>query len=99
MSVSKVWICADAKWTRSGWHRLAGPAGNTYLPTMPKFEFCQPTVGKMVPAGPEWHRELKLTAQKITFAEMREMGVRGIIVFCADYRCGHSVALNARSMG
>ncbi|WFU21142.1 hypothetical protein QA649_23800 [Bradyrhizobium sp. CB1717] len=33
--------------------------------------------------------------RKITFAEMREMGVRGIIVFCADYRCGHSIALSA----
>ena len=25
--------------------------------------------------------------QKITFAEMREQGVRGILVYCADYRC------------
>jgi hypothetical protein len=34
--------------------------------------------------------------QKITFGEMRdEMGVRGILVYCADYRCGHSVAMNA----
>jgi hypothetical protein len=23
--------------------------------------------------------------QKITFAEMREMGVRGVLVYCADY--------------
>jgi len=28
--------------------------------------------------------------QKITFAEMRDMGVRG----CADYRCSHSVAIS-----
>jgi hypothetical protein len=28
--------------------------------------------------------------QKITFAEMREVGVRGILVHCADYRCSHS---------
>jgi hypothetical protein len=33
--------------------------------------------------------------QKITFGDMREMGVRGIVVYCADYRCGHSVALSA----
>ena len=26
---------------------------------------------------------------------MREMGVRGILVYCADYRCAHSVAINA----
>jgi hypothetical protein len=33
--------------------------------------------------------------QKITFGEMREMGVRGILVYCADYQCSHSVAMNA----
>jgi hypothetical protein len=26
---------------------------------------------------------------------MREMGVRGVLVYCADYRCSHSVALSA----
>jgi hypothetical protein len=25
--------------------------------------------------------------QKITFAEMRDMGVRGVLLYCADYRC------------
>ena len=25
--------------------------------------------------------------QKITFAEMREMGLRGLLIYCADYRC------------
>jgi hypothetical protein len=32
---------------------------------------------------------------KITFGEMREIGVRGILVYCADYHCSHSVALSA----
>jgi hypothetical protein len=32
--------------------------------------------------------------QKITFSQMREMGVRAVLVYCADYRCGHSVALS-----
>jgi hypothetical protein len=32
--------------------------------------------------------------QKITFAEMREMGVRGILVYCAVYRCSHSIAIS-----
>jgi hypothetical protein len=27
---------------------------------------------------------------KITFADMRAQGVRGILVYCADYRCSHS---------
>ena len=29
---------------------------------------------------------------KITFGEMREMGVRGLLIYCADYRCSHSIA-------
>jgi hypothetical protein len=34
--------------------------------------------------------------QKITFGEMRDdMGVRGVLVYCADFRCSHSVAMNA----
>jgi hypothetical protein len=27
---------------------------------------------------------------KITFGEMRQMGVRGVLVYCADDRCGRS---------
>jgi hypothetical protein len=33
--------------------------------------------------------------QKITFGEMRESGVSGVVVFCSDYRCAHSVTLPA----
>jgi hypothetical protein len=33
--------------------------------------------------------------QKITFGDMREMGVRGVLIYCADYHCSHSVALSA----
>jgi hypothetical protein len=25
--------------------------------------------------------------QKITFGEMRDMGVRQLLIYCADYRC------------
>jgi hypothetical protein len=32
---------------------------------------------------------------KITFGEMREMGVRGVLIYCADYQCSHSIAINA----
>ena len=32
---------------------------------------------------------------KITFGEMRDMGVRGILVYCADYKCSHSIAASA----
>jgi hypothetical protein len=33
--------------------------------------------------------------QKITFGEMREMGVRGLLVYCSDYHCSHSIAITA----
>jgi hypothetical protein len=32
---------------------------------------------------------------KITFAEMHDMGVRGVVVYCADYHCSHSTAISA----
>jgi hypothetical protein len=31
-------------------------------------------------------------AQNITFTEMREMGVRGVLLVCGDYKCSHSIA-------
>jgi hypothetical protein len=34
---------------------------------------------------------------KITFGEMRSTGVFGIMVFCADYKCSHSIAMAADS--
>jgi hypothetical protein len=32
---------------------------------------------------------------KITFAQMRDMGVRGVLIYCSDYHCSHSVAISA----
>jgi hypothetical protein len=32
--------------------------------------------------------------QKITFAEMRSSGVRGLLVYCSDYRCSHYIAIS-----
>jgi hypothetical protein len=32
--------------------------------------------------------------QKITFAEMRDSGVRGMLVYCQNYQCGHSTAIS-----
>ena len=31
---------------------------------------------------------------KITFADMRAQGVRCPLIYCADYRCSHSIAIN-----
>ena len=33
--------------------------------------------------------------QKITFGEMRDSGVCGVLVYCADYQCSHSIAISA----
>ena len=33
--------------------------------------------------------------EKITLGEMRESGVRGLLVYCADYHCSHSMAMSA----
>ncbi|WP_312017048.1 hypothetical protein [Bradyrhizobium jicamae] len=33
--------------------------------------------------------------QKITFGDMRSMGVRGVLVYCADFQCSHSLAVMA----
>jgi len=33
--------------------------------------------------------------QKITFQQMREMGVHGLLIYCSDYRCSHSIAISA----
>ena len=32
---------------------------------MPKFEFCLPTLGKSVPAGPEWFHEIKYDGYRL----------------------------------
>jgi hypothetical protein len=42
----------------------------------------------------------ELTRQKkITFAEMRAAGVRGLLIYCSDYRCAHSVEISADRWG
>jgi hypothetical protein len=33
--------------------------------------------------------------QKITFAEMRASGVRGVLIYCSDFRCSHSTTMSA----
>jgi hypothetical protein len=33
--------------------------------------------------------------QKITMGELRSSGVRGLLVYCSDYKCSHSIAISA----
>jgi hypothetical protein len=34
------------------------------------------------------------TREKITFAEMRASGVRGLLIYCSDYHCSHWTAIS-----
>jgi hypothetical protein len=33
--------------------------------------------------------------QNITFGEMRASGVRGVLIYCSDYKCSHHIAISA----
>jgi hypothetical protein len=33
--------------------------------------------------------------QKITFGKMRSSGVRGLLIYCSDHHCSHSIAISA----
>jgi hypothetical protein len=33
--------------------------------------------------------------QKITFGEMRASGVRGVLIYCDDHKCSHSIEMSA----
>jgi hypothetical protein len=33
--------------------------------------------------------------RKITLGQMRDTGVRRLLVYCSDYRCSHSIAISA----
>jgi hypothetical protein len=37
--------------------------------------------------------------QKITFGEMRESGPTRLLVYCGDYKCAHSVVVDAGRWG
>src|SRR5215470_10835105 len=47
-------------------------------------------------ATPRSAESCGMRPQKITFGEMRAAGgPTGILVYCADYRCSHSIAISA----
>jgi hypothetical protein len=31
---------------------------------------------------------------KISFGDTREAGVHGLLIYCADYKCSHSIAIS-----
>src|SRR5262249_44504938 len=42
-----------------------------------------------------WGMSAPARSQKTTFAELREQGVCGILIYCADYHWSHSQAVSA----
>jgi hypothetical protein len=36
--------------------------------------------------------------EKITLGEMRAAGVRGLLIYCSDYKCSHSTAIGGGPM-
>jgi hypothetical protein len=65
-----------------------GPPSNTAGITRSARTIC-------LPAWPalQW-RMPEPTRQKITFVEMRAAGVRGLLIYCSDYKCGHWTAIS-----
>jgi hypothetical protein len=60
---------------------------------------CRRDGGNEHSAGSKISRSVERTSvltrpQKVTLAEMRDTGVRGILVYCADFRCSHSIAIS-----
>src|ERR1700687_3654247 len=39
-------------------------------------------------------RSTERRQQKITLGEMRASGVRGLLIYCSEYRCSHSTAIS-----
>jgi len=39
-------------------------------------------------------RSVERRQQKITLGEMRAAGVRGLLIYCSDYRCSHWTAIS-----
>jgi hypothetical protein len=73
------------------WRGVMRPPPKTVLPGREKT--CgKPTSGRAHQRAGGPRVEAMTRPTKITFGEMRDMGVRGV---SADYRCSHSVTMNA----
>jgi hypothetical protein len=44
--------------------------------------------------SPTRRRSVERRQQKITLGEMRASGVRGLLIYCSDYKCSHSTAIS-----
>ena len=42
-----------------------------------------------------WGMSALTRQKKITFGEMREAGADRVLIYCADYKCSHSIEMHA----
>jgi hypothetical protein len=54
------------------------------------YSFTRGQIGGIISPMPAQTRPTK-----ITLADMRDMGVRGLLIYCSDYKCSHSIAISA----
>ena len=103
------WHCACTTADRHHWGYAIGaemsPLGLMNGPDAlemrcPLLSRKQTSIGRRRKVGfldliPESLRTNQMTReQKITLGEMRSAGVRSLLVYCADYRCGHAVRIS-----
>ena len=53
------------------------------------------TRGRKCRQGHDKPLTMTTTPQKTTFGEMREFGVRDVLIYCRNHRCSHSTTLSA----
>ena len=75
---------AFAPVTNRSSHVMRGPHG----PSCSGFTIGQ--IGEIISACPPLTRQ-----KKITFGELRASGVRGLLIYCSDYKCSHWTTMSA----
>src|SRR5262245_62455704 len=84
---------------RDGAERGRNPAVQSVENPWNSFAGCSPRAHRQSLAACSLRlprRSFRMRPQKITFGEMRSGGApTGILIYCADYRCNHSVEMSA----
>jgi hypothetical protein len=91
------------RWLR--WCALGDSGGPTARPRHPRPDQCvlcadaekaQAVAASLDALSAElWPMAALTRQQKITFGEMRASGVRGVLIYCSDYKCSHSIEMSA----
>jgi hypothetical protein len=84
----------------SGLRKSAGPCGTHprahRAPCVLTLRKAQALAASLDARSTEsWGMPETARQQKITFGEMRESGIDRILIYCADFRCSHSIQMSA----